>query len=247
MSCKDRKTEIETQDYVSEYYEEIRYKLSYSVKYHDWWSKRMLSFLTQKGRVLDDGCGTGTMLELLSDVNVVGLDISEKMLTKAKKRGKKIVRGDSQRLPFADCTFDVVLARGLLHHLSDPSKGVDEIHRVSKWGGEVLVVDTNRSVLSTLPRKIINKGEHFSKEHKNFSDKQLIAMLMRKLQIEKVYYFGYIAYPLIGFPDLVSIFKHVPFKTLTERILIRLDELISMIPVLRKQSWGIMIKASKNP
>lgn len=244
---KDKVTEAEVQDYVSDHYEEIRYKLPYSVMYHDWWSKQMLSFLTRKGRILDNGCGIGNMIEMLSSEDVVGLDISEKMLIKAKTRGKKVLRGDSMHLPFANCSFDIVLGRSLLHHLPDPAQGVDEMHRVLKRGGELLIVDTNQSVLNTLPRKIISRGKHFSDDHKNFDVAELTRILESKFQIDNVYHFGYIAYPLIGFPDLVPVFKFVPFKTLIAGQLIKLDVLMSKIPVVNKQSWGIMIKASKKP
>lgn len=237
--------EVEVQDYVSDYYEEVRYKLPYSAMYHAWWSERMLSFLTQKGRILDNGCGVGNMLESLSDEDIVGLDISGKMLTKAKTRGSKLVCGNSLCLPFADCSFDIVLGRSLLHHLPDPARGIDEIYRVLKWGGEIVIADTNKSVFSTLPRKMLGKGKHFSDDHKNFSATELISILVRKFHIDNVHYFGYIAYPLIGFPDLVPVFKFVPFNTFVARQLITIDELISKIPVLNKQSWGIMIKASK--
>ena len=66
-----------------------------------------------------------------------------------------------------------------------------------------------------------------------------------ELHVDKLYYFGYIAYPLLGFPDIIDVFKFVPFKDFTLKVLIKIDEFISMLPAIRTQSWGVIIKASK--
>ncbi len=241
-----KKSEVEIQDYVADFYEEQRYSIPYAVKYHDWWSKKMLSFLGKKtGLVLDNGCGIGNMFEKMCDCSLVGLDISCNMLDKARTRGGNLLCGDSQTLPFPDATFDAIMARSLLHHLPDPDRGVDEMHRVLKPGGEILVVDTNRSILSTLPRVIISRGEHFSEDHKNFRDTELLGNIGRHFRIDNVHYFGYIAYPLLGFPDLTSVYKYFPCKMPLASFLIKLDAMLSYVPIVRKQSWGIIVKATK--
>lgn len=75
--------------------------------------------------VLDVGCGTGWFAAGLGrarpDVTVVGLDLSAGMLGKATEAGAtRLVQGDATRLPFADSSIDVVVGRGVLHHLPDP-------------------------------------------------------------------------------------------------------------------------------
>ena len=119
------RTEIDTQDHVSDFYEEQRYKRPYARIYHDWWTQKMLSFVSCKGRVLDNGCGTGILSEAMprEGIELIGLDISHNMLQHASKRIERLVLGDSQRLPFADGAFDLVVGRSLLHHLPDPAKG----------------------------------------------------------------------------------------------------------------------------
>jgi len=240
------RTEIDTQNYVSEFYEEQRYQLPYARLYHDWWTQRMLSFTSCQGRILDNGCGTGILFETLADkeVEVVGLDISHNMIKHAKSRCSKLVLGDSQRLPFADGTFDVVVGRSLLHHLPDPTQGVAEISRVLCGGGEMVVVDTHRSLISAVPRAIAKKGKHFSDDHMNMSLSDLTRIIGQYFQIDKIYYFGYLAYP-IGFPDIIDIGKYIPSADHLTRLLIKVDEWISLIPWLRTQSWGVMIKSTK--
>lgn len=240
-----KEAELDTQNYVSELYEKQRYQKPYARYYHDWWTRKMLSFVSCKGRILDNGCGIGILFEALPGHNIMGLDLSQRMLQKAKNRSSKLIRGDSQDLPFKDKSFDLVFARSLLHHLSNPIKATKEMARVLRSNGEIVIVDTNRSILSFLPRKLASKTRHFSENHNNFHRNEIVKILSSKFKIESVYFFGYIAYPLLGFPDLIDFFKYVPMGTFFVRLLIIIDEAISRIPLIREQGWGILIKGKK--
>jgi len=101
-------------------------------------------------RVLDVGCGTGFATEgLLEHVDVVyGLDQSPHQLGKAyEKFGKhgrvRFHMGDAERLPFVDDAFDVVWSSGSIEYWPDPVATLTEIRRVTRPGGQVLVVGPN--------------------------------------------------------------------------------------------------------
>ena len=237
--------EIAVQDAVSEDYETIRYIKDYSRLYQNLWYDDMISLITPKGLILDNGCGIGYLAEFLPTDNMVGFDISTGMLDKAKSRMNKLVRGDSQQLPFKDETFDVIFCRSLLHHLPDPCEGVYEMDRVLKKDGELIVSEPIQSVLSNIPRKLVKGGGHFSEVHKDFKVRTLIEMLRERFVIEDVKYFGYLAYPVLGFPDVVDPLRYLPFKKGIASLLIHVDQHISRIPILKTQSWGITVKAAK--
>lgn len=239
--------EIKTQDLVSDYYEEVRYQRPQSWEYQSWWFKKMIKLVSPTGLILDDGGGTGHLAEFLKDNRIINLDVSMGMLKHAQKRMNLLVAGDAQHLPFKNDIFDTVFARSMLHHLPVPEEGVREITRVLKSGGQVVFCDTLYSFLSALPRRLANKTEHFSEEHKNLREKEIIALIEPYLKITKIHYFGYIAYPLLGFPDVYDFFKFIPnfLKIPLAEMLIKLDELIAMIPLLNKQAWGIMVVAEK--
>jgi len=101
-------------------------------------------------RVLDVGCGTGFGTEGLLEhtENVHGLDQSVHQLEKAwAKLGKhdpvSFYRGDAERLPFKDDTFDVVWSSGSIEYWPDPVATLRDMRRVTKPGGQVLVVGPN--------------------------------------------------------------------------------------------------------
>lgn len=236
--------DIEVQDKVAIEYEQKRYQSRYSRKYHDWWTGKMLSCVKTDGRILDNGCGIGLLFESMPQSDIVGLDLSMEMLRRSSKFSNNLVLASSEQLPFKDNSFDMVFCRSLLHHLPNAATAIKEMSRVLKPGGEGVMVETNRSILSSLPRKVANKGEHFSEEHKNLSRKVLVEMLEPYFQVDKVDYFGYTAYPVIGFPDIVDVFKYFPFKPAAYSILMSIDKLLSKIPLIRSQSWAILIKAT---
>lgn len=96
-------------------------------------------------RVLEMGCGLGHIAVLLvrSGAKVTAFDISPMSVLAASRRaringveeGLDLVVAAGETLPFADESFDVVLGKGILHHL-DVSIAADELYRVLKPGGK---------------------------------------------------------------------------------------------------------------
>jgi 2-polyprenyl-6-hydroxyphenyl methylase / 3-demethylubiquinone-9 3-methyltransferase len=93
-------------------------------------------------RLLDVACGAGLLApHLKPGWHHVGLDLSALSLRQAQAHGVTAVRGDAQRLPFADATFECVVAGEALEHLPDLEGVCGELARVLAPGG-TLVVDT---------------------------------------------------------------------------------------------------------
>ena len=102
------------------------------------------------GRILDVGVGTGISLSDYSRSNsVVGVDYSEPMLRKALHRVTELSLPhvdalavmDAQRLGFRDAYFDVVVAQFVITAVPDPEATLDEFARVTKPGGEIILVN----------------------------------------------------------------------------------------------------------
>jgi Methylase involved in ubiquinone/menaquinone biosynthesis len=115
--------------------------------------------LDRDDRVLDVGCGTGFATEgLLDRVETVhGLDQSSHQMQKAfEKFGRhgrvRFCRGDAERLPFADDAFDVVWSSGSIEYWPNPVDALEELRRVTRPGGQVLVVGPNNPRTSVMKR-----------------------------------------------------------------------------------------------
>jgi SAM-dependent methyltransferase len=235
-------SEIETQDRVSDHYENARYQRPYSRAYHLHTLEELLEAAPPRGRVLDDGCGNGFFLEVLSrrapDAELHGIDMLE-LASRRLGPSARLARADACRLPFADASFDVVYARGLLHHLPDPAAGAREAARVLKPGGTLVTLDPHRNVLSDLPRRLANKTSHFDEDHKSFTAKELRELLAQALEVTSIRFTGYVAYPLMGFPDLIDFGKVLPLEWLRPRLL-QLDAALSHAPLVSALGWGLI-------
>ena len=100
-------------------------------------------------KILDVGAGTGRLATRLAKAGaiVTAVDVSEAMIERLKiKRLKNIetVIGDAEALPFADASFDIVVAAFLIVHLKDPTRFFDEAYRVLKDGGIFVVTNINQ-------------------------------------------------------------------------------------------------------
>jgi SAM-dependent methyltransferase len=96
-------------------------------------------------RVLEVGCGWGEFTARIRDEvtpDVVAVDISPRMVELARARGIEAVVGDVCALPFADGSFDCVVANWMLYHAPDIDLAISELARVLRPGGR-LVAATN--------------------------------------------------------------------------------------------------------
>lgn len=93
-------------------------------------------FPVQKARLsLNCGSGNGEQNDIFGPS--IGMDISIESIRRLKQTGNQGVVADMEFLPFKDDIFDIVYGFGILHHLSDIKKGVEEAARVLKKGGYI--------------------------------------------------------------------------------------------------------------
>ena len=129
------------------------------------WRKKVIKMVAEKKprTILDIATGTGDLAiqfaEKISAEKIVGLDLSEGMLSVARKKvsGKEIsekiefVQADSEALPFEDNTFDAITVSFGIRNFENLEKGLSEIFRVLKKGGIFVILET--SVPSKFPFK----------------------------------------------------------------------------------------------
>lgn len=92
-------------------------------------------------RILDIGCEYGSSLVgITKNNNCFGVDSNKNALKIAKRRGiKTIYRNLNEGLPFKNSFFDVVIITSVLEHLSNPIKMIEEIKRVIKKDGSLVI------------------------------------------------------------------------------------------------------------
>ncbi len=133
------------------------------------------------GTGVDLGCGTGFLVDFYKEKDVIGLDLSLKMIKKYKQKNPNAIVGDIENLPFKTESVDFAVSNFSLHW-TDFERSVFEIFRILKSGGKFYFNVPIKDSLS-----IVNKILNY--ENFNFlTEGQIIGILQKYgFAIEKYY------------------------------------------------------------
>ncbi|MEH6765601.1 MAG: bifunctional demethylmenaquinone methyltransferase/2-methoxy-6-polyprenyl-1,4-benzoquinol methylase UbiE [Aequorivita antarctica] len=214
-SSEGKKKQVEQMfDAISENYDGLNRIISLGSDIK--WRKKVIKMVAEKKpkTILDIATGTGDLAiqfaEKTSAEKIVGLDLSEGMLSVARKKvsgkpiSKKIefVQADSEALPFEDNTFDAITVSFGIRNFENLEKGLSEIIRVLKKDGIFVVLET--SVPTKFPFK---QGYHFY-------SKTILPLVGKMFSKDKVAY-KYLSESASVFPHgekLNNILRKIGFK-----------------------------------
>ena len=94
-------------------------------------------------KIGDIGCGNGKNMKYRVDCENYGCDFSEELVNICKEDKLNVKYGDILSVPFEDKQFDYTICIAVIHHLSTPEKrkkAIDEVIRVTKKGGKILLL-----------------------------------------------------------------------------------------------------------
>jgi SAM-dependent methyltransferase len=180
------------------------YAEMYKLESFYWWfvaRRRLLEWFVReiardftRPTILDVGCGTGINFSVLAKYgDTFSSDASEEALSFSKDRGiDGLVRSHVESLPFLASMFDIVTALDMLEHIDDDLKGLDELLRVTKDGG-VLVI--------TVPAYGFLWSEHDEALHhrRRYAASELRNKLTNAgFEVERItYYITFLFFPIL--------------------------------------------------
>lgn len=121
-----------------------------------WISKYLEEHLQDARTILSVGCGPGVFLRELAairpDAEFVGVDVSAERIHEAEARlravpNARVQIGDAHALPFESGSFDFVFCRFLMEYLPDKQQALQEMVRICRCGGKILLQDLDGQLL----------------------------------------------------------------------------------------------------
>jgi SAM-dependent methyltransferase len=121
-----------------------------------WISKYLEEHLQGAKTILSVGCGPGVFLRELAEIHpeaeFVGVDLSPERIHDAELRlrgvpNARVQMGDAQALPFESGSFDFVFCRFLMEYLPDKQRALQEMVRICRGGGKILLQDLDGQLL----------------------------------------------------------------------------------------------------
>ncbi|DAC31156.1 MAG TPA: class I SAM-dependent methyltransferase, partial [Candidatus Poseidoniaceae archaeon] len=179
------------------------------------WRKNVRNHAKPGMSVLEVGCGPGSFAEDIEKVNLTCLDPSEEMLKVARVRVNKAreTRGEgpadyvlaiAESIPLPDNTFDRVFCLFSFRDFQDKKKGLEEILRVLKPGGQLVICDAGKAnwlhglagriwmstVVQWMARYVTKKKDHpwkgLAKTYSHYGTNGYYRKLMREVGFENV-------------------------------------------------------------
>lgn len=139
---------------ISKNYDDLNRVISFGIDIS--WRKKVVQIVSKNNpqQILDIATGTGDlalMMSTLAPEKIIGLDISEGMLSVGKEKISKaqlndkieMVVGDSEDIRYADNTFDAITVSFGVRNFANLDKGLGEIRRVLKSGGILVILETS--------------------------------------------------------------------------------------------------------
>lgn len=188
------------------------------------------------GLFLDYGCGTGVISQVLSAMgcHVIAFDISPNMVALAREKTKvPVLIADGLNLPFKDQAFSTICINGVLHHILDLDRAVDEICRCTKnaiclheasttspcfpidiilrLNRRLVSIDRfNKSRFTCLFRKVTNRNFVMGSEHERPLDPNQLVRLLKGhgFEVVKIRFHTHIPYIHLFLPERIRKYIH---------------------------------------
>jgi SAM-dependent methyltransferase len=170
-------------------------------------------------RILDVGCGTGWHMHALGNVaEVAGVDSSGRQVSLAQSNNPEcqVLCADATDLPFENGSFDLVFSINMIHHLPSrvaQKKALDEMRRVTRNGGLVVIHDINvkNPIIRFYMNYVFPRLHTIDSGGEIWIDPEFLSEVLGKAQLVRFFTFV----PEITPPALLPLLR--PFESLAER------------------------------
>ncbi len=215
-ATRTKKEQVEEMfDNIAHRYDFLNHLLSLGIDIT--WRKKAVKFIgtIQPKKILDVASGTGDFAFEALKLNpekITGFDLSEGMMNYGRAKAAKMnvsnivefVKGDSEKMPFADNSFDAITVGFGVRNFENLEAGLREMHRVTRPGGKIAILEASQPQ-NTIIRALF--GLYFGK---------VVPMIGRMFSKDARAY-SYLPESVAAFPqgfDFIKILENIGFRNI---------------------------------
>ncbi|MCD4666612.1 class I SAM-dependent methyltransferase [archaeon] len=191
----------------------------------------IFKWLSNSKNILDVGCAYGESARKFSrkSKNVYCIDPNQELIKKAKKNNPNIFFkiGSAEKIPFKDKSFDVVILSDVIEHVDDEKKSLDEIYRVLKSKGTLILTTPHKGLFSFMDvdnyswhyrrfLKIKTNKPGYKDKHRHYSLEDIKNLFNNKFKISKIYRSSLFLLPFTS--NLRLLIRHTLSKNVESKI-----------------------------
>jgi SAM-dependent methyltransferase len=206
-------------------------------------------------RVLDAGCGIGILGRIYPMLELVGVDVSMPLLRKVTKGYALRVEGSAEALPFADASFDVIVAMNMLHHVINPAHAIKEFARVLRPGGSLIVIDPRKVLPIELAKQLLRSNDQtIAPTHRAFTVDEYRSLVEAdgRFSIEVEKRVGLLSLIVAGGIDALRLPRKIPSERVAITVaktvigvLAGVDHALFRLPAVPRAGLNLSVKARR--
>ncbi len=199
-------------------------------------------------KLLDIGCATGYLLELAQEkgCDCSGVEVSSFAAKEASKKfPKRIFNGTIEQAKYKDKQFDIITMIDLLEHVTDPIKTLNEVKRILKPDGYILIVTPN--IDSVWVKLLGKKWTNFKEEHIFYFSPISLKFMTEKTNLKIIYQTNVIKYLTLEYIYSHFVSYPTPFFGQISKVTPLLPKVIRIKPFpIRTGDYLVLLKNDTN-
>ncbi|HVF12277.1 MAG TPA: class I SAM-dependent methyltransferase [Actinomycetota bacterium] len=204
--------------------------------------RELEALVPSKGRLLDVGCAYGFFVDEASKAgwHGIGIDVSRFAIQEGRRRGLDLRAGTLEEASFEDGFFDAIICIQTLEHLPDPAGTLEELARIARRGGALVIDVPSSDSLGFRLRK--ERWEQIKPpEHLQYFGKKSLFRLLRRAGWQPIKSSS-LYDPVYAIAAADAVEEHLGKSATLKKLAVRMASAAGLLKLIRNRGLGTFLR-----